>query len=311
MNQLCIKRKRTTAYHPACNGAIERFHRTLKNALRANCASRSWYDSLALVMLGLRNSVNDTGFSPSQMVFGSHLDLPSQFFAPFQFSGCRPVSEDSSTFTRDLFASMHLFASPSRSHNVPVFVPPELRTCKHVWLRDESPPSSLSPRYTGPFPVISRSDRTATIQRPDRAELVSLDRLKPAFLVSDSVPEEPEDTPTDSPSTPAPSRVAGTVVLAKVPCWPTWPALTISPDGTPLASLKRPAGCIPVQFFGTGRYAYVEPQHVLVFDPSFPNKSRAFARAMDIAKDVISQPPPPPSKTPPSVHFCDRPTICR
>ena len=37
MFQLGIKQMKSTAYHPQSQGALERFHQTLKNMLRAYC----------------------------------------------------------------------------------------------------------------------------------------------------------------------------------------------------------------------------------------------------------------------------------
>ena len=43
-NLLGTKRIRTTAYHPASNGMIERFHRQLKASLRAYCDPTRWLE---------------------------------------------------------------------------------------------------------------------------------------------------------------------------------------------------------------------------------------------------------------------------
>ncbi|TWW61029.1 hypothetical protein D4764_05G0011190 [Takifugu flavidus] len=43
----------TTAYHPQANGLCERFHHSLKAALRATLSNDSWVDRLPWVMLGL------------------------------------------------------------------------------------------------------------------------------------------------------------------------------------------------------------------------------------------------------------------
>ena len=50
------KRFRITAYHPAANGLVERFHRQLKSALKAHDNPDQWVELLPLVMLGIRTA---------------------------------------------------------------------------------------------------------------------------------------------------------------------------------------------------------------------------------------------------------------
>ncbi len=77
---LNIQHNQTTAYHPQSNGMVERFHRRLKDALRARCAAANWVDHLPWVLLGLRAAAReDDGSTPAQEVFGSPLILPGQF----------------------------------------------------------------------------------------------------------------------------------------------------------------------------------------------------------------------------------------
>ena len=50
---LNILHVQTTTYHPEGNCMVERFHRRLKDALRARCASPDWIQHLPWVMLGI------------------------------------------------------------------------------------------------------------------------------------------------------------------------------------------------------------------------------------------------------------------
>ncbi len=50
---LHISHKQTTAYHPESNGAVERLHRRLKDALSAHAAAATWSKELPFALLGL------------------------------------------------------------------------------------------------------------------------------------------------------------------------------------------------------------------------------------------------------------------
>ncbi len=73
LRQLCIKHNRSTAYHPESQGALERFHQTLKSLLRAYCTELKgdWEEGLPWLLLAAREVVQESlGFSPNQLVFG-------------------------------------------------------------------------------------------------------------------------------------------------------------------------------------------------------------------------------------------------
>ena len=81
MTLLGSKRARTTAYHPQSNGMVERFHRQLKAALKAQPNPSSWMDALPLVLLGIRTALKeDTSSTAAEMVYGTTLRLPGEFF---------------------------------------------------------------------------------------------------------------------------------------------------------------------------------------------------------------------------------------
>ncbi len=77
---LGISHRLTTAYHPQANGLVERFHRQLKDALRARLDGQDWPSHLPWVLLGLRaGPKEDCGISSAEMVYGEALTLPGDF----------------------------------------------------------------------------------------------------------------------------------------------------------------------------------------------------------------------------------------
>jgi transposase InsO family protein len=83
---LHISHHQTTAYHPESNGAVERLHRCLKDALRARAVTATWSEELPFVLLGLRAQPRgDTGLSLAEAVFGTQIVLPNEFMQGDKF----------------------------------------------------------------------------------------------------------------------------------------------------------------------------------------------------------------------------------
>ena len=73
MLQLGIKQVKSTPYHPQTQGALERFHQTLKNMMRAYCfqENRDWDEGIPLLLFAAREAIQESlGFSPFELVFG-------------------------------------------------------------------------------------------------------------------------------------------------------------------------------------------------------------------------------------------------
>ena len=76
--------------------------------------------------------------------------------------------------------------STSRHSVKPIYINSSLQTCSHVFLRVDSVKPPLSPPYTGPHPVISRKEKHFVLQINEKNVAVSIDRLKPAYVLSES-----------------------------------------------------------------------------------------------------------------------------
>lgn len=76
LKQLHIKHNQSTAFHAQSQGALERFHQSLKSLLRAYCVQldRDWEEGLPWMMLAAREVVQESmGFSPNDLVFGHNV----------------------------------------------------------------------------------------------------------------------------------------------------------------------------------------------------------------------------------------------
>ncbi|MES9976195.1 MAG: reverse transcriptase domain-containing protein [Candidatus Thiodiazotropha sp.] len=189
------RRIRTTSYHPQANGMVERFHRQLKEALRAHNRT-DWTEVLPLVLLGIRNTIKqDLQCTPAALVYGCPLRLPADLVTE------STIPSDPTTYAAKLAQHMQdLKPCPPRSQNTHrIYIPPHLSTCPFVFLRTDSIRRPLQAPYTGPHRVVQRKDKTFIIDQCGRQETVSIDRLKPAFTEVDTT------TPTDPASNKSPS----------------------------------------------------------------------------------------------------------
>ena len=73
MHELGITQYKSSPYHPESQGALERFHQTLKNMIRLYGfdSENDWSESIHLLLFAIRESVQESlGFSPFELVFG-------------------------------------------------------------------------------------------------------------------------------------------------------------------------------------------------------------------------------------------------
>ena len=177
LNELMgIKLHHTTAYHPISNGVIERTHRHLKSVLMARLgASPSWFQQLPWALLAIRATPKeDTGISTAERLYGEPLVLPGEFFP----------GDGSDPEIHDLRQKVGEFAPipPPRSGHLSCFVPKDLQTASHVFVRIGAHRRPLVRPYEGPFLVLQRSAKAFQLSRSGRTEWVTVDRLKPAFF---------------------------------------------------------------------------------------------------------------------------------
>ena len=81
VNSIGIQKLNTTAYHPQCDGLVERYNRTLKTALRKHAArfGTQWDKLLPGVLWAYRNTPHEaTHEKPSYLLFGMDLRSPTE-----------------------------------------------------------------------------------------------------------------------------------------------------------------------------------------------------------------------------------------
>ena len=81
---------------------------------------------------------------------------------------------------KDIFRDLK--ANSPRPHNQRVFVHNDLKTSSHVFLRHDAVRKPLQPPYDGPYKVLKRTDKHFTIAVKGKNEVVSIDRLIPAYF---------------------------------------------------------------------------------------------------------------------------------
>ena len=81
---LKIKKTRTTSYHPASNGLIERFNRTLARMIRSFAVKNTDWDlHLPLLTAAYRSTVHPaTGFTPNMLMLNREVHLPVDLLFP-------------------------------------------------------------------------------------------------------------------------------------------------------------------------------------------------------------------------------------
>ena len=129
---------------------------------------------LPLALLSIRTTLLKC--TAAELVYGTGLCLPGEFFSPQAIANVDPAS-----YVTQLKGTMRpLRCTPTRrplhSNRHP---DNSLRSGTHVFVGHDAVKKPLQPPYDGPYRVLDRSDRFYTLGCTDS---VSIDRLKPAHI---------------------------------------------------------------------------------------------------------------------------------
>ena len=182
-----VAKTRTTAYHPAGDGLVERFNRSLLQMLRAFVNEGDWEQYLPFVLYAYRTSVHSsTGVSPFELMYGRCAHKPTLTMT---------TSHDITSYQHQLLDKLSKLYDFVEAHNVQASNKQKqyfdehtsLRTFKQgdpVWL---SVPTAgkLDARWEGEWIIQSVvSPTTYTIGDGNRSKTVHINRLRPRLQTS-------------------------------------------------------------------------------------------------------------------------------
>ncbi|XP_066976878.1 uncharacterized protein [Macrobrachium rosenbergii] len=194
----------TTAYNPAANGMVERTHRSLKAALMARCTDENWKVQLPWVLLGLRTAPRANGNeSPTEKVYGETLAVPGEFF-PTEVDDPDTPLPRLREIAKRFAPCQKTFTDRTRN-----FRSEGLNTCTHVFMRNDAHHPPLTRPYGGLYRVISRTSKAYLFNIHGREDWISVDRLKPAYLMDIGTREETGRRPGIPPQNKASGEVIG------------------------------------------------------------------------------------------------------
>ncbi|GBM38058.1 Transposon Ty3-G Gag-Pol polyprotein [Araneus ventricosus] len=178
---------KTTPYHPISNGIVERFHRHLKSAIKAH-ENEKWSELIPIILLGTQTDVKeDLQSSCSELVYGTTLRLPCDMI---DVSDIPPCDIEFITDLRHRMQQLNPVATSAHCTDR-FYVHPSLKSSSHIFLRVDRVQPPLRQPYTGPHKVLCRTDKTITVDINGRKTTVSLDRVKLAHLLPETVLSPP------------------------------------------------------------------------------------------------------------------------
>ena len=198
---LKIEKMRTTAYHPQCDGLVERFNRTLGNMLATFVSNnqKEWDLYLQQVLLAYRTSKNEsTGSTPFSLIYGREARLPVDLCfdpPPDHDQPAATYGEYAAQLQKRLDTSFQVARKKlqlSQKRQADEYDRKSWGTPYNqgdrVWLFNPSTPRGLSPKltshWTGPYIVkqnIHNTNYVIQLEAGRKVLTVHHNRLKPCY----------------------------------------------------------------------------------------------------------------------------------
>jgi hypothetical protein len=151
---------------------VERFHRQLKDALRARECGAEWAAHLPWSLLGLPAAPKeDSAISSAELVYGLPLRLPGQL-------PDKTAVAEGTAVPPAVPAGLPTRLLQSGGERAPPAVPMALSGATHVYIRRGNTGPPLTPLYSGPYVVRRREPKFFTLIIGGKHETVSVERLK-------------------------------------------------------------------------------------------------------------------------------------
>lgn len=215
LNTLGITHVTSSPYHPESQGALERFHQTMKSVLRKHCfeSQKDWDDSVPLVLFAAREAVQESlGFSPAQLVFGHEVRGPLKILKEQLLTPAKTVKsipEYVARLRERLALACSLAKESLASSQEKMKQRFDKKALIHLFQPGDKvlvllpvPGSSLSTKFSGPYVVERKlSDTNYVIHTPDRrrrSRVCHVNMLKLYHTRGDDQPEPPSTSDVKS-----------------------------------------------------------------------------------------------------------------
>ena len=194
LRRVGIEKRRTAPYTPQTNGKVERAHGTMKNIIRClSYKTKDWEDSLYTALLGMRTAINDTGVSPSLLVYGEQIAIPGLVFDKQE-----PVPGSTEEVTKFLVQYLvDLRRSIDKEYEpTPPLADAWPASMRYAWYLNPVRKGTLDGYYLGPYEVL-QSDRypSMLLAFPLGPKWINVNKLKPAYGLN---PPGMENVPIES-----------------------------------------------------------------------------------------------------------------